>query len=298
MDLMVRNRVDADLVSLQLWNFQEAQKKRLEEDQNWTGKLQGLFHTPARKSIGLDFVSKVYKAMAWQMDYWKPRVGGYTKEIDRILNGESIQDVSELLHSAKQDYAWYHVDRIEWEKQGFDGHLEDEQWRQSKGPTRAMANIQSALDINRSHLRPLSTQEAQLPVAKSTLQATLSLRQREQGVGIMEPEVEILATRALREEVEEATFGIVRTKTEELDDRWWEAPTLNTHTPHQGYGTELVAGSSTLGREGSVTDHPLEAVQDFEFEETTGWELMQGVEEEWAGIEGCYPDANNSDGTC
>jgi hypothetical protein len=233
-----------------------------------------------------------------QLKHWNPKNKGLDKAIQYNLNYEVVGDLKNAFLNAWDDYDLYHRDRNQWKIIGFDEELKDEEWRQTKGITRAMANVQSAWDNRRSHLRVLSKHRAHLPEAKSTLQTTCSDVQRAQGVGITAPHKSMEATRALRRSVEDATLtlGMVRKKEEEWEEGWWGPPTLNKHTPHRRVDCGQVAESSTKEEGGSVTDHSQETVRNTQTEEMTGWEVMS--ESWWSEAEGCYPDTNNSDGTC
>lgn len=76
----------------------------------------------------------------------------WINQVDQELLEETGGSFQELLHDAWLDYQLYHNNREEWAREGFDQGI-DEELIQTQGVTRALSNLQSALDKIRSQPR-------------------------------------------------------------------------------------------------------------------------------------------------
>jgi hypothetical protein len=309
------------------WVLLQEKKMKLEtdtrtwEDHVWRNKIEECMEPFDKDHEQLILFSKTFvmpQLFEWNRkedaDYWNPN----NHKLGDVMEGfipMGIKDFKEVLHDAWMDYELYHKDRTLWAKEGFD-RGDYEEWTQHRGTTRALANLQSALDRILSQDRPALMQVEQLPDGNTTRQTAPDRAQRPQGLTMVTPSKEASSERESRDtlEAEDATFGMINQGLLDLVARmeestrkskeWREGRGLTLSRDdlrkialHEGFGTITFEG------EGSVTDHTLSTPEipaitigpgRFELsEEDWEKEIFDGEQQEWMD----EPD-DNSTGTC
>jgi hypothetical protein len=291
------------------------------EDHVWENKIRECMEPFDKDHDQLVLLSRTYimpQLLEWnkedEADQWNP----HHQKLGAVIEGfieMGAEDFREVLHDAWMDYELYHKDRILWGKEGFDNGSYEE-WTQYRGTTRALANLQSALDKILSQDRPALMQVEQLPDGNTTRQTAPDRAQRPQGLTMTTPNKEASSARESRDALEDEgeTFGMINqglldlaAKMEESarkSKEWREGRGLTLSRDdlrkialHEGFGTITFEG------EGSVTDHTLSTPgvsaktigqERFELsEEDWEKEIFDGGQQEWMD----EPD-DNSVGTC
>jgi len=183
---------------------------RTDEDKEWVKDI-----AERMSLLGQDGTQEFHRiliidAIMEQLETWNPSKEKWLKKVRTQYDEETRTELLDSVRESSMDYHLYQKDQELWEEKGYGKDDPMERHTQTLGVIRAEANVQSALETKRSHLRLNPTQRAQLPVARSTLHSTLASPQREQGVGMITPVANNFEDRASRYLLEaEGTFSII-----------------------------------------------------------------------------------------
>ena len=161
----------------------------------------------------------------------------------------------EIMHHAWMDYYGFYYDYTEWETRSKESDMLEEQWHRD-GIGRALANVQSAWDKIRLHLRPNLSQRAQFPVEGSTRHSTLAPSHRRHALGMVKPLTQMFEERRSRESLEEDTLGMTVSKEVKEKEKDRNSATLSRQPPRlqRNGGVASVFGTKTKGEGDSVTN--------------------------------------------
>lgn len=126
--------------------------------------------TPSRKEIRMkDWALR-------QLISWNPDNEAYVESQREILLSCSAKQFYRYAESAIKNYILYHNDRELWKESGFKDPEMNEEKEQYTGLTRALANLQSALEMTSEHFRPNFIHLAQRPDSSETTHSTRTSR--------------------------------------------------------------------------------------------------------------------------